>query len=75
MEYRLVPFEPKISDANPTGSATDALEAIIQKNLKDGWEFKSIENHSTIVPGSTGCFGLGATDPYPKTISIAVFTK
>ena len=75
MSYRFVPFEPAVSVSNPTGSTTDALAKLVQTQMNDGWEFVSIENHSTIVPGTNGCFGVGTTSPYPKTVSIAVFRK
>jgi hypothetical protein len=75
MQHKLVPFEPPISTTDPTKSATDALRKIIELQAAEGWEFRSIENHSTVVPGSDGCFGFGSSSPYPKTISIAVFVK
>lgn len=75
MEYRLIPFEPAINKSDPTGSATDALASAVQPEVNAGWEFVGIENHSTVVPGSSGCFGFGATNPYPKTMSILVFRK
>ena len=74
MQYRIIPFDPA-SGNNPTQSASDALASLVQKQLNDGWEFASLENHSTVVPGSNGCFGWGATASYPKTVSIAVFRK
>lgn len=75
MEFRFVPFEPTISNVDPTGSATKALALEVSKHEKEGWEFVSLENHSTVVPGSNGCFGFGATSPYPKTSSIIVLRK
>lgn len=75
MQYKLIPFEPPISTSDPTKSATEALKRIVDSHSAEGWQFKSLENHSTVVPGSSGCFGFGATSPYPKTISIAVFVK
>jgi hypothetical protein len=75
VEYRFIPFEPAISNANPTGAATDALASAVQTQVNSGWEFMGIENHSTVVPGSRGCFGFGASNPYPKTVSILVFRK
>ena len=63
MQYRIVPFEPQVGNSNPTKAASDALAALVQAQSSEGWEFRSIENHSTVVPGSNGCFGFGATSP------------
>ena len=75
MQYRFIGFEPSVDRGDATKSATEALTRFSEEVAKDGWEFYSIENHSTIVPGSSGCFGWGAVSPYPKTVSIAVFRK
>jgi hypothetical protein len=74
-EFLFIPFEPAISVSDPTISATKALAALVSDKEKSGWEYVHLDNHSTVVPGSNGCFGFGATSPYPKTISIAVFKK
>ncbi len=73
--YRAVPFEPEINRERPSASAATTLQDLINQATESGWEFVGIENHSTIVPGTIGCFGLGAMSPYPKTMSIAVFRR
>jgi hypothetical protein len=75
MEYKTVPFEPPVSREAATASVATALEGVICAQAADGWEFVELSNHSTVVPGSEGCFGIGATPPYPKTMSAAVFRK
>lgn len=52
-----------------------ALDTVIASEAKAGWDFVGLENHSTAVPGSNGCFGFEATSPYEKTFSVAVFRK
>lgn len=75
MQYMAVGFDPPVTREGPTQSAASSLERLISGHAPDGWEFVGVQNHSTIVPGSNGCFGFGATPPYPRTVSIVVFRK
>ena len=75
MEYKSLPFDPPIDNNVPAESTARDLDVLISREATSGWEFIGLQNHSTVVPGSSGCFGLGATSPYPKTISVAVFRK
>jgi hypothetical protein len=75
MEYKVIPFEPPVSRQDSTAGIASALETTIRTHGVDGWEFVELSNHSTVVPGSEGCFGLGGTPPYPKTMSVAVFRR
>jgi hypothetical protein len=75
MQYLSVGFDPGVRREGPTESAARALDALISTHAADGWEFVGVQNHSTVVPGSSGCFGFGATPPYPQTVSIVVFRK
>jgi hypothetical protein len=73
MQYKAVGFDPAASRDGTAGAAAAALEQLIASYAASGWEFVGLQNHSTVVPGSSGCFGFGATPPYPQTLSIAVF--
>jgi hypothetical protein len=75
MEYIAVPFDPPASRDGTARVAAENLQALIAHYASYGWEYLGVDNHSTVVPGSSGCFGLGATPPYPVTLSIAVFKK
>jgi hypothetical protein len=75
MQYLAVGFDPPVRRDSATESATRALEGLISSHAAEGWEFVGLQNHSTVVPGSNGCFGFGATPPYPQTVSIAVFRR
>jgi hypothetical protein len=75
MQYKAVGFDPPVSRDGTAGVAASALEALIASNTAGGWEFVGVQNHSTMVPGTSGCFGIGAMPPYPQTLSIAVFQK
>lgn len=74
MEYRTIPFEPDASGGSSERVAA-AAGAIISHQASEGWEFVALENHSTVVPGDSGCFGIGASPPYPKTFSLLVFRR
>jgi hypothetical protein len=73
MNYMAVGFDPPASRDGTAGAAAASLESIINAHAARGWEFVGVQNHSTVVPGSSGCFGIGATAPYPQTLSIVVF--
>jgi len=75
MQYKAIGFNPAASRGDPASSAASDLETLMFTQAKDGWEFVGIQNHSTTVPGSSGCFGIGATSPYETTLSIAVFRQ
>jgi hypothetical protein len=75
MEYKAVGFDPPVTREGPTQSAAIWLNSLIAQHASLGWEFMGVQNHSTIVPGSNGCFGFGKTPPYPRTVSIAVFRR
>ena len=74
-EYRVIPFDPGTSRDGAAGYAAGQLQSAITEAGAQGWEFVEVSNYSTVVPGSAGCFGLGATSPYPKTISMVVFRR
>jgi hypothetical protein len=75
MQYKAIGFDPPATRGDPATSAAADLQAIIMTQTNDGWEFVGVQNHSTTVPGSSGCFGFGAMSPYQTTLSIAVFRK
>ena len=74
MQYKTRGFEPSAAGGS-SDTVAAALEALIATETADGWEFVALENHSTVVPGDQGCFGIGASPPYPKTFAIAVFRR
>ena len=75
MSYKAVPFDPGVGRADSVGDTALRLAELINAESGSGWEFVELSNHSTIVPGDAGCFGIGATAPYPKTVSVAVFRQ
>jgi len=75
MQYKAIGFDPSASRGDPASSAASDLQSLMMTQASDGWEFVGVQNHSTTVPGTSGCFGFGATSPYQRTLSIAVFRK
>ncbi len=74
-EYKAIGFDPAISREKPADGVARDLDALIASQTEGGWEFVGVQNHSTVVPGDAGCFGIGATPAYPKTMSIVVFRR
>lgn len=74
MDYKCVPFEPPVDRKDPVAQVSENLEAIIKSEASGGWEFVGLENHSTFVPGTSGCFSTDKPS-YIHTYSVAVFRK
>jgi hypothetical protein len=73
MQYKAVGFDPSLGRGGGADAVAASLEKLIASYAASGWEFVGVQNHSTIIPGSSGCFGIGATSPYPHTFSVVVF--
>jgi hypothetical protein len=69
MTYKVVNFNPKGSDA------AAQLESIISINTASQWTYVETTMISTYIPGSDGCFGVGAKPGYNQTQHIVVFKK
>ena len=73
--YKVVSFQASISN---TGSGQDvavALQRAIDQEATSGWEFIQIQELTTFVAGSSGCFGLGATPGTTTSMSVLIFKK
>jgi hypothetical protein len=75
MNYKVVPFDPAVGRSDPASVVAAALEALIAREAAAGWQFVSMENHYTVVPGSNGCFGIGQKQPFTYTYSSVVFRR
>lgn len=75
MDYKCVPFDPGADRNAPAAAVAAKLQDLITAEAIDGWNYVGLENHATVVPGSNGCFGIGAVNPYEHTFSVAVFSK
>lgn len=75
MDYKCIPFDPATDRSSPASTIANQLEVLVDAEKSSGWEFVGLENHATVVPGSSGCFGWGSTNPYEHTFSVAVFRR
>ena len=85
MEYKVVPFMPKVSSDNAVEAAAAELEKLTNHMAKGGWIFNGLENvemisHTPGIEGSSGCLGFGATPGTPArneavSYTMAVFSK
>ena len=75
MEYRVVPFSADVSSFEGGEDAAENLQSLIKSMADDGWEFVDFEQVQSHKAGSSGCFGLFATDPERFTITMVIFRK
>ena len=68
MQYKVVPF-PKSKKIN------DELQAIIDKEAVDGWEYVNHNYSHYLLPGNQGCFGFGAKPDTIWHVGQVVFQK
>jgi hypothetical protein len=75
MNYKVIPYKPAITNKGSLGDVAKDIEDIIQKGEKAGWEFIQLQEVTTFVAGSNGCFGIGATPGYNNSITVLIFNK
>lgn len=75
MNYKVVPFRATISSSGTLNDAANQVQAIIEENSSQGWEFVSCGNIDTTVQGSAGCFGIGAKPAENTSVLVLVFKK
>ena len=75
MTYKLVPIYPNIANKQTTGDVVTKIEAIINREAGEGWQYMHMETVTTWVAGDTGCFGIGGTPGYNTNLQILVFKQ
>jgi hypothetical protein len=75
MQYKVLPFVAKISNTGGSSDAADALQVLINTEAAGGWTYMHMDNITTHVAGSDGCFGFGATPAGMASYSVVVFSK
>jgi hypothetical protein len=75
MPYRVIPFTANIANHEGGGAAAGQLQSLIASVGAEGWEYVRLEQLETHIAGTSGCFGLGATPPVTRTVSLAVFRQ
>lgn len=73
--YKVVPFQAHISNTGSGQDLAGGLQQIINHEATEGWAFVQIQELTTSVAGSSGCFGLGATPGTAVSMSVLIFQK
>ena len=63
MEYKVIPFDPVNSRTDSSADAANQLQQLITSMVTDGWKYLRLEAISATMPGTSGCFGIGAQPP------------
>jgi hypothetical protein len=75
MQYKVVPFDPVSKRTAGSAAAAAELEQLIAEHTAQGWDYVRLETISAIMPGTSGCFGLGAEPPSNIFYGMAVFRR
>jgi hypothetical protein len=75
MQYRVIPFTAKASQSDSTDVVARQVQAIIDAQAAEGWEYCQMESVETAVRPSGGCFGFGAQPGYVTSAQILVFQR
>jgi hypothetical protein len=73
MSYIVVPFVASIANNGTAGQAAEQLQQLIEQHTQRGYRYVRLEQVTTTVAGTNGCFGLGATPATVRSLSMVVF--
>lgn len=73
--YKVIPINPKTGSNEGSGKLAGELESLLQKYSDQGWRYERIETLGTLVLGSNGCFGIGATPNYYQNYQVLVLSR
>ena len=73
--YKVVPFQAHISNTGSGQDLATGLQQIINQETAAGWGFVQIQELTTSIAGSSGCFGFGATPGQTVSMSVLIFRK
>lgn len=73
MRYKVIAFRANITSSGGASDVATQLATLISSEATGGWEYMRLETVETLVVGSNGCFGLGATPSLMTSHSVAVF--
>lgn len=74
-EYRVVPFVASVGTLEGSKEAAAQLQALIESHAAYGLEYVRLESVTTVIAGTSGCFGIGDTPARVTTHSMVVFRK
>jgi hypothetical protein len=75
MKYKVIPFVPSVANKSTSELAAKQLEAIINEMSQEGWNYVRVENITTLIAGTNGCFGLFGSPPQISTKQLIVFAQ
>ncbi len=75
MEYSVVAFYPVLKSKDSRSEAAKQLQDLINNQAKSGWLYERLETVSTVVEGTKGCFGIGATPNTALALQMVVFRR
>jgi hypothetical protein len=73
--YKVVSFQASISNTGSGQDVAASLQRAIDQEATSGWEFIQIQELTTFVAGSSGCFGLGATPGTTTSMAVLIFKR
>ena len=74
MEYRVIPFHPTVTDKSTSVQASAELQTVLNKELANGWKFKSLQS-MTLDVKPTGCAGLLSKKSSTVNMQLIVLEK
>jgi hypothetical protein len=75
MQYQVVPFVANVGNTQGAAAAAGQLQQLIAHFTSQGWDYVRLESVETVIAGSSGCFGIGATPPVTTVFTMAVFRR
>lgn len=75
MNYKVKPFVAKVSTGGTAADVANQVDSFIRQETADGWELISCGNIDTQIAGTSGCFGIGATQASSTSTMVLVFKK
>lgn len=75
MQTKVIPFNPTIKGSQNANDVATSLSTLIDAESVNGWKFYNFYTSETVVAGSSGCFGVGASPSQHTNIGFVVFIK
>lgn len=66
--YKVVPF-------SPSNNIPSSLQGIIDSESANGWRYVNHQYSDKLQPGSSGCFGIGATSDSTIHVGFVIFER
>lgn len=73
--YKVVPFRSKLPNSGNGTEISTAIEEIVNKEFESGWSFVQIQELTTHVSGTNGCFGFFAEPSRTIYLTVLIFRR